>query len=331
MVRWTTNHWRTFADTPAFLWHKYWHHTIGSHARNPNRYGCGMWIGQLHLGDAFQVEYAICCKGRSRRYWDNHFGRNYLARHDRLKVLTLNLHCYQEDRQDEKLKQIAKAIRDLRIDLVCLQEVAEPWNHGQGDWNANAAKRIRDCLGEPYTIHTDWSHLGFGQYREGVAILSRHPLLAQDSRYVSSTQDVHDIHARRVVMVQTRVPYFGVVNVFCAHLSWWQNGFREQYENLRRWAESKQTPSVAATLLCGDFNNAAHTEGYGLVTREYEDQFLKANASYLNPADDHRIDYLLLQRGGSLCVRAAYPVFTPTYYGLVSDHVGYCAEFEPPA
>jgi maltose 6'-phosphate phosphatase len=329
-IRWTTNHWRTATETPAYFWHKHWHRTIGSTARNPNRYGCAVWISQLHLGDAYRVEYALSCEAKGRQYWDNNFGKNYLARHDRLKIMTLNLHCYQEDRQDEKFVQIAKAIQDLNVDVVCFQEVAEPWNGGHGDWNANAVKLIRDRLGRSYSVYTDWSHLGFGQYREGVAILSRHPFVAHDSKYVSRTQDAYDIHARRAVMARIRVPYFGVINVFSVHLSWWENGFQEQFEDLRRWAESKQTPEVVATFLCGDFNNAANTAGHAVLSREYEDQFLKANARRLDRADDRRIDYLLLKRGNALRVSSAYPLFTKDDYGPVSDHEGYCAEFEPP-
>jgi maltose 6'-phosphate phosphatase len=329
-IRWTTNHWRTFTETPAFFWHKHWHRTIGSMARNPNRYGCAVWISQLHLGDAYQVEYALLCEGKGRRHWDNNCGRNYLARHAPLRIMTLNLHCYQEDRQDEKFSQIVRAIQDLQIDVVCLQEVGEPWNDGRGDWNSNAAKLIRDRLGESFSICTDWSHLGFERYREGVAILSRYPFLAQESRYVSATQDAYDIHARRAVMARIRVPYFGAVNVFSVHLSWWENGFREQFENLRRWAESKQTPDVAATFLCGDFNNAANTAGYSVLSQEYEDQFLKANSQHVCRADDHRIDYLLMKRGNALRVLSAQQLFTREHYGLVSDHEGYCAEFDPP-
>ncbi len=329
-IRWTTDHWQTFTDTPAFLWRKHWRHAIGSDARNPNRYGCATWISQLHMGDAYRVEYALFCRAKGRQYWDNNFGKNYLARHDRLRIMTLNLHCYQEERQDEKLSQIVKAIRELHIDVVCLQEVGEHWNNGRGDWNSNAAKLIRDRLGESYSVHTDWSHLGFGRYREGTAIVSRYPFVVQGSKYVSTTQDVYDIHARKVVMVQVDVPYFGAVNVFSVHLSWWQNGFREQFEKLRRWAESEQTPNVAATFLCGDFNNAANTEGYAILSREYEDQFFKANAQRLNRADDGRIDYLLIKRGGALRVRSARQLFTEDDYGRVSDHEGYCAEFEPP-
>lgn len=328
-IRWTTDRWRTFTDTPAFLLRKHWHHSIGSAARNPNRYGSGVWISQIHLGDAYQVEYALCCEAKDRQYWDNNFGKNYLSRHAPLRILTLNLHCYQEDRQDEKFSQIVKAIQELQIDVVCLQEVGEPWNDGHGDWNANAAKLICDRLGQPYSIHTDWSHLGFDKYREGTAILSRYPFVAKNARYVSTMQNVYDIHARKVVMAQIDVPYFGVVNVFSVHLSWWQNGFQEQYENLRRWAESEQAPHVAATFLCGDFNNAANSQGYSLLSREYEDQFFRANAQRLNRADDRRIDYLLMKKGAAFRVRTAQQLFTENDYGPVSDHEGYCAEFEP--
>ncbi len=213
--------------------------------------------------------------------------------------------------------------------MICLQEVGEPWNDGRGDWNGNAAKIIRDRLGEPYVVCTDWSHLGFGRYREGVAILSRYPFVAQDSHYVSDTQDAYDIHARRVVMGQVHVPYFGAINVLSVHLSWWQNGFRRQFENLCRWADGKQAPNVAATLLCGDFNNAANGEGYKLLSRQFEDQFFKVHAPRLSRADDRRIDFVLMNRGGAMEVRAARRLFTADDYGPVSDHEGYCVEFEP--
>ena len=86
--------------------------------------GFRIWISQLKIDDAFRLQYAIGCDTPGRTIWDDNFGCNYLARHSRLKILTLNLHCYQEENQDAKFAQIARAIDDLDIDVVCLQEVA---------------------------------------------------------------------------------------------------------------------------------------------------------------------------------------------------------------
>ena len=345
-IRWTTDHWRTMATTPCFFRRKHWDKAIGSNARNPNRYGCGIWISQLNIDDAYRLEYAIACETDHQTFWDNNFGKNYVARRERLKILTLNLHCYQEENQDAKFWQIAKAINDLNIDIVCLQEVAEPWNDGRGDWNANAAKIIRERLWRPYHLHADWSHLGFGRFREGTAILSKYDFIQTDAGYVSASRDPYDIHARKVVMAQVYVPYMGPMNIFSAHVSWWSDGFREQFEQLRRWANEKHAPHVAATFLCGDFNIKAGSEGYGVVaySREYDDQFLKICAPEVfgrifgalpqawDPyfANDGRIDYIWLKRGSSLEPVTARVLFTDTdYYGRVSDHCGYYVEFEP--
>jgi len=171
-VRWSTDHWRTFTDTPCYFRRRHWGHTAASNARNPNRYGNEIWISHLGVGSAFRVEYAIACETAAGTTWDDNFGCNYCAHRERLKILTLNLHCNQEPDQDAKLWRIAQAIRELEIDVVCLQEVAEPWNDGRGDWAANTARIIQERIGRPFHIHHDWSHIGFERYREGSATRS---------------------------------------------------------------------------------------------------------------------------------------------------------------
>ena len=106
------------------------------------------------------MEYAIECETDQGILWDNCYGANYQARRSTLRVLTLNLHCYQEEDQDYKFRQIAQAIEDFHIDLVCLQEVAENWNDGNGDWASNAARVINSYMAFPYHLHTDFSHSG---------------------------------------------------------------------------------------------------------------------------------------------------------------------------
>jgi len=344
-VRWTTDDWQTYQDTPCRRRANYWDGALQSAARNPNQYGVAVWTARLKLGDAYRVQYVVGCETAAGLLWDNNFGRDYAAARARLGVLTLNLHCYQEEEQDAKLTRIAQAINDLDVDFVCLQEVAENWNNGHGDWDSNAARIIHARLQRNYHLFTDWSHRGFDRYREGVAILSRHPLLKKEARYVSASQDAHSIHARKVVMIQVRVPYVGLINVFSAHLSWWEDGFAQQFAALRDWASQAHTRHVAATLLCGDFNVQAGSRGFREVVRarDFEDQFLKVQARpvfdqvFRQPTPqwpsyfehDGRIDYIFLRRDSRLRAVAARLLFTPVDYGLVSDHPGYYAAFEP--
>ena len=76
----------------------------------------------------------------------------------------------------------------------------------EGDWNTNSAKIINDRLDSPYHLYTDWSHLGFDKYREGVAVLSRYPMVKQESKYVSNSHSPYNIHSRKVVMAQVLFP-----------------------------------------------------------------------------------------------------------------------------
>lgn len=342
-VRWSRDNWQTFQETACTFQRTYWDRQHQSNARNPNRYGWEVWKAQIRVDETFQLDYVVGCDTASGQMWDNNDGRNYTCHRGLFKVLTLNLHCYQEENQDAKLNAIVQAIRDLDVDVVCLQEVAENWNNGHGDWNSNAAKVLRDRLGEDYFLHTDWAHIGFDRYREGVAILSKHPFLLRDAGYVSRSHDVYDIHARKAVMVQIEVPYFGRINVFAVHLSWWHDGFAHQFTTLRSWANHKHADGVVATLLCGDFNAAAGGEGYRQVvaTREFEDQFLEATAPQLfaqvfrdaasgwpeRLANDGRIDFIFKKTGSRLRVADGRVLFTDEVYGRVSDHFGYYVAF----
>jgi len=345
VIHWTIDNWRHTHKTPCHFKRHYWDATARSHARNPNQYGCQIWQGSLKINNAFRLQCTISCEGREQTVWDNNYGNNYTASHKPLTVMILNLHCYQEDNQDHKFSQIAKAIDELEVDVVCFQEVAENWNNGMGDWDSNAVKIINDRLAKPYHIHTDWAHLGFDRYREGVAILSRYPLSRHDARYVSDSHDAYNIHSRKAVMAQIHIPYMGAVNVFSTHLSWWEDGFREQFYRLRDWAAAKQSKHIRATLLCGDFNVTAGSNGYHLVleTNEYTDQYVDAktggqpeqNYRVDDPywqqyaGSDYRIDYIFMDKTAGLRVTSARMLFTEHDYGRVSDHCGYLMVFEP--
>jgi len=345
IVHWTTNDWQTTHQTACHFRHDYWNEQALSNARNPNQYGIGIWTARLRIGTHFRLQYCIACETAEGTVWDNNDGANYVASHKPLSVMVLNLHCYQEDNQDEKFSIIAKAIDNEDVDVVCFQEVAENWNDGQGDWDSNSANIINQRLKKPFHLYSDWSHLGFERYREGVALLSRYPFLYQESRYISDSEDVYNIHSRKAVMGRVRIPYIGLINVFSVHLSWWEDGFKAQFQRLCEWAGQRHGRQVKATLLCGDFNVAAGSEGYRLIVENhrYEDQFLAANHKGLfdqifrvNDAhwgdllnDDYRIDYIFMNKDAALKVTSARVLFTHEDYGQVSDHVGFVMTFEP--
>jgi maltose 6'-phosphate phosphatase len=344
-LTWTNDNWRTAHSTQCRFTRNYWDTDRRSNARNPNHYGVQIWHGALNVDHSHRIQYRITCDTKKGAFWDDNLGKSYSIYHALVRVLILNLHCYQEDNQDHKLSQIARAINELDVDVVCLQEVAELWNNGQGDWQSNAARIINERLTSPYHLATDWSHLGFDRYREGVAILSRHPIVRHEGRYVSRSRDPYDIHARKVVMAQIRVPHLGLVNVFSSHLSWWDDGFPEQFEALRQWAGNEHIGEVRATMLCGDFNIKAGSKGYQLVvnSNEYDDQYLAVIAPQIfgmicdarqahwhrHLDNDHRIDYVFLRKSSELSVIGGREVFTEQDYGRVSDHIGYLMSFEP--
>jgi len=344
-IHWSTDNWLSSHTTPCYFNRHYWDEHAHSNARNPNQYGSQIWQGVLKIKNAYRVHYSISCDSADGVLWDNNDGNNYELSHEPLKLMILNLHCYQEAQQDEKFSQIAKAIDDLAVDIVCFQEVAELWNEGLGDWSTHSANIINNRLKHSFHLYSDWSHLGFDKYREGVAILSRYPLHHQSARYVSDSDSIFSIHARKVIMAQVDVPTIGVINVFSAHLSWWEDGFAQQFKKLSSWANELQEPSVAATLLCGDFNISCGSEGYQLVVNanEYEDQFLaiqdhlafekvfKVNDAHWSSshAEDYRIDYIFMNKASELKVHSGRVLFTDDDYGRVSDHCGYLMSFEP--
>lgn len=343
-LHWTTDNWQTTRKTACRFRRNYWDSELLSNARNPNQYGCQVWHATLKAADAFRIRYRIACETAQQVIRDDNAGSDYTLQRPSLKVLILNLHCCQEENQDHKLSLIARAIDDWAVDIVCLQEVAELWNEGRGDWPSNTARIINERLASPFQLVTDWSHKGFDRYREGVAILSRHPIVRHQARFVSARQDPHSIHTRKVVMAQIKVPHIGLLNVFSSHLSWWEDGFAEQFDNLRRWATDEHTGHVTASMLCGDFNIEAGSRGYRFVvdSHEYDDQYLRVVSpqvfrtvfrpdgapSYDGLRDDKRIDYMWLRRGSGLTPVSGRVVFNENDYGRVSDHFGYLMSFE---
>lgn len=282
-----------------------------------------------------------------------------------LSVLTLNLHTYQELPSegiddtaftDELAWQrvadyapifdrLAAGIESLAPDIICLQEVGE-WagdtrNNGRfGDSHSNMVHQVLARLpGHGYEVTMDWSHVGFGAWREGAAILSRHPLLSAESRFVSRPENSRRDFwkSRNIPRARIGVQGIGAVDVYSVHLGWWddpEEPFAEQYRRLLAWISEDPADII---VLCGDFNAPAGGPGYAMMTSDsgFADLYVLANPGGMFDAtitgettgwedieQTPRIDYVLVNEDSGLQVIAARRVFTASDFGQVSDHLG---------
>ena len=297
---------------------------------------------------------------------------NKNAQKEILTTLTLNLHTYQEfstkNKNEEQLSEldvqqrvaayanifdnIAEAINQLDPDAICLQEVGE-WVSDThplafGEDSSNAVRQILQRLdGHQYYSYMDWSHYGWGIWKEGSAILSKYPFKQQSSRYISLPREGQKSFwkSRKVPSVQIDIPKLGAINLFSVHAGWWndeEEPFQRQFKNLMAWIKQNQSENES-TLLCGDFNQPAGSEGYQLMVGSsgFSDQYLKANpggmddatiggriAGWENSSEGKRVDYILLNNDSSLEVIQSQRIFTEHVFGRVSDHLGIYAQFK---
>ncbi len=261
-----------------------------------------------------------------------------------MKVMSLNLHSYQEDNQHEKFRKIAKEIFERQIDVVCFceaaQHIASP-RHNDYVREDNAIKIINDYINEfgnyEYSYAWDFSHYGFRIYEEGIGILSRYPIKEITNRYVTNTHDSFNYMSRKIMKAKIDVDG-KEMNIFSIHLGWDDEcePFAHQVSEIHEWI--KEEPDVP-TLLCGDFNNDSRTQGYKeLMDRGFRDLYLEKNpdgdrdGTFINPTywdgdqryEVVRIDYSLTPTK-ELNAKEVYYLFVDD---CVSDHVAIVTELE---
>lgn len=180
-----------------------------------------------------------------------------------LRILTLNLHTYQElstlGKKESQLNRndalqrvvdyapifntIAKGIDELEADIICLQEVGE-WREStesRKSSNINSSKTNSNSFGfdstnavkqilartknTQYFYHMDWSHYGWEVWKEGTAVLSTYPILEKESRYISNVDNgtYKFWQSRKVTRVKVQYSDTKNINVFSVHSGWWDS------------------------------------------------------------------------------------------------------------
>jgi len=274
----------------------------------------------------------------------------YKAAANEYLFLTLNLHTYQEEDQLQKLNMIIDVIGSMDVDFISFQECAQHKSAKLINENIredNMAYLIIAGLqkkyGKSYDFIWDWSHYGWNVWEEGVAVLSKYPIIAQEARYVSSATSKNNIEARKVIYGASQLPNGSNINLFSAHLHWRKSltdqEQNNQIRNLQAMVDEKST-SGTYSFVSGDFNgnptsNSPWSEGYLTMVDNgsYIDTYLEANADANNkPAmSKHytvlgdfpgRIDYIFMKTNPDFTVIDSQIIFKPSVVGVVSDHYG---------
>ncbi len=276
-----------------------------------------------------------------------------------MKLLTLNTHSLVEPGYPQKLLHFVETIAELRPDVIALQEVNQPVDaeilppeqqRGYVPCVADAvlkegnhvcrAVQLLSERGVQYSFTWLPIKLGYEKYEEGIALMSRSPILATDTLTVSRKLDPSDWKTRRIVGIRTAAApreWFWSV-----HYGWWNDAdepFSEQW--LRTLSHLRERETI---WLMGDFNNPAQVrgEGYDLMLRTgfYDSYHLaecKDDGITVGGAIDGwygkipegtglRIDRIHCSRKAR--VASSFVVFNGTRGAVVSDHYGVMIEYE---
>ncbi len=256
-----------------------------------------------------------------------------------MKLLTLNVHAWQEENQMGKLEMLARDIASERYDVIALQEVMQSIeaplvkDNIKKDNYALVLLELLKKLGvEDYDFVWDMAHYGYVTYEEGLAIISRHPITSHESFFVSNLEDMHNWKTRKIV--KASMSYEGQdIQFFSGHFGWWEDDvepFKSQFDRLMQYI-----PEEGLSFLMGDLNNDANVRGEGFdyvkekgfydtyeLALEKDDglTIIGSIAGWDNNEAGRRIDYILSSK--PVDVQQSSVRFNGKETPVVSDHAG---------
>ena len=204
-----------------------------------------------------------------------------------MKLLTLNTHSLEEPGYVEKTEKFMEMLAEEQPDIVALQEV----NQSQ---NASVIPDVMlpgyvRCSGFERQIRRDnhalilaeilrgmdcyyyWTWIsaktGYGKYDEGMALLTRKPVVRVRQHLISRTDDYENWKTRKMLGVQIDgcEDWF-----FTVHMGWWndeEEPFKGQWDCMEKLFRDYRKEDSAIWLM-GDFNSPDNVrdQGYDLVT-----------------------------------------------------------------
>ena len=247
-----------------------------------------------------------------------------------MKIISLNLHNWAEPDRIAKLYRFGDVVIENEVDVICLQEVGQfrsdsiLYNRIKTSNLALLLKNYLALKGHPYELRATIFKEAFSEFEEGVAILSRLPILDSGETFLSKTTCFTDWMLRKTLYIQ--VCGYCIATV---HLGWdeGQESLEDQFFSLIQYYENQKN-----VLILGDFNLPSDHPAYSCIRDcpyrdvsfdffpEYHniDTFFgKQNSSY-----NKHIDYALT----SLPQIKDYQLLFKTPQTVLSDHAGILLE-----
>ncbi len=281
-----------------------------------------------------------------------------------MKLLTINTHSLVEENYENKLLTFVGAICIEKPDVIAMQEVNQTVNEKSvcedniGGYvrckpgiklrQDNHVLRVVNMLkaaGMDYYFTWLPIKLGYDKYDEGLAILSRHPIVDVKDYCISICDDYNNWKTRRILGVKSMNQWF-----YSIHMGWWNDNdepFSKQWGKLTECVGENITKGECVWLM-GDFNSRAdiRDEGYDMVLSSgwydtYEKAFIRDNGVTVKNNIDGwkkcsdkdsgmdvqmRIDYIWCNYNKR--IRSSKVIFNGVNRDIISDHYGVMIEVD---
>jgi len=253
----------------------------------------------------------------------------------KLKLLTLNLHCLVEENLFLKQQTIAEKIAEYDMDIIFLQEVAQTQKNPihsttvKTDNYGLVLQQLLKNMNKIYYLYFEPIKQSFGKYDEGVAFLSKHPITYSQSKIISKTNDYNDWKMRKILV------YYLPLETQKIYLATTHFGWSDGYEVFEEQVDQALLvlPKQDFTIIAGDFNITPQSKEYryilekGLLDVFQDDPIYFKKPTHKEHMDIHttgtRIDYIMTNQKVELLDKEILFIDQP-----VSDHFGVYIEIK---
>ena len=254
-----------------------------------------------------------------------------------MKLLTINVHSWLEEDQEEKMDILAKTIAQKGYDLVALQEVSQLKNSKvvydevkEDNYGLLLLEKIKSYTAEKYSYYWANSHIGYDKLDEGLAFITKHKIKNIEDFYCTNSQTIYSISSRKIIKVQLE-------NIdaefYCCHMNlpWAEDeNMQDNLTTILNYSNSSKLK-----VLMGDFNTDAlnDKEAYENIlnlnlydtytlAKEKDDGITvcKNIAGWDDSHGKKRLDYIFTTK--KVEVEKSNVIFNGENEPVISDHYG---------